>query len=157
MFSSTTIESSTTRPIASTMASSVSVFTLKPKAYMNAKAPTSETGIVTRGMTVARTLRRKTKITSATSRMASAIVLNTALIDWSMKTEESYISSSFMPSSVLLISATSLRTAWESSRGLATACLITPMLTAVLPMKRVMTRSSSGPTSTRPMSRTRTE
>ena len=94
MFSSTTIESSTTRPIARTMASSVSVFTLKPNAYMNANAPTSETGMVTSGMMVARRLRRNRKITSATSTMASTIVVNTALMDSSMNTDESYITSS---------------------------------------------------------------
>ncbi len=138
MFSSTTIASSTTSPMASTSASSVSVFTLKPKAYMNTHAPTSDTGIVTRGMMVARRLRRNTKITSATSRIASTIVVKTALIDCSMNTEESYMTSSFMPSSDLLISAISSRTACESSSGFATACLMTPIVTEVLPMKRVM-------------------
>ena len=116
----------------------------------------SETGIVTSGMIVARRLRRNTKITSATSTIASTIVVKTALIDCSMNTDESYMSSSFMPSSVLLISSISLRTACESSSGFATACLITPIVTAVPPMKRVMTRSSRGATSTRPRSRMRT-
>ena len=89
MFSSTTMESSTTSPMARTMASSVSVFTLKPKRYMNVNAPTSETGIVTSGITVARRLRRKRKITTATSTIASTMVWNTALIDSSMKRDES--------------------------------------------------------------------
>jgi hypothetical protein len=129
MFSSTTMESSTTRPIASTIARSVSVFTLNPKRYMKVKAPTSDTGIVTSGISVAGRLRRKRKITSATSTIASMIVRKTALIDSSMKREESYTTSIFMPWSVLLISATSARTACESSSGLATACLMTPMLT----------------------------
>ncbi len=89
MFSSTTMASSTTRPMASTMASSVSVFTLKPKRYMNMNAPTSDTGIVTSGISVARRLRRKRKITSATSSTASTMVRKTPLIDCSMNNDES--------------------------------------------------------------------
>ena len=59
MFSSMTIASSTTSPMASTIASRVSVLTVKPKAYISAKAPISDTGIVTIGINVARRLRRK--------------------------------------------------------------------------------------------------
>ena len=47
MFSSTTMASSTTRPMASTIASSVSVLMVKPNAYISANAPISDTGIVT--------------------------------------------------------------------------------------------------------------
>ncbi len=89
MFSSMTIASSTTRPIASTIASSVSVLIVKPNTYISANAPISDTGIVTIGMTVARRLRRKKKITSTTSRTASAIVWNTDLIERSMNTDVS--------------------------------------------------------------------
>jgi hypothetical protein len=66
--------SSTTRPIASTMASSVSVFTEKPITNISVKVEMSEIGIVTIGMMEARSERRKTKITSTTSRIASPIV-----------------------------------------------------------------------------------
>ena len=62
---------------------------VKPNAYISANAPTSDTGIVTIGMIVARRLRRKKKITSTTSRIASAMVMNTELIERSMKTDES--------------------------------------------------------------------
>ncbi len=74
MFSSITMASSTTRPIASTSASSVSVLMVKPASAIIAKVPIRLTGIVTIGMIDARSVRRKTKITSATSRIASAIV-----------------------------------------------------------------------------------
>ena len=74
MFSSITIASSTTRPIASTIASSVSVLIEKPNAYISANAPIRQTGIVTSGISVARSERRKKKITSTTSTTASAIV-----------------------------------------------------------------------------------
>ena len=59
IFSSMTIASSTTSPIASTIASNVSVLTVKPNTYISEKAPISDTGIVTIGMSVARRLRRK--------------------------------------------------------------------------------------------------
>jgi len=75
--------------MASTSASSVSVLMLKPIASMRAKAPISDTGMVTSGMSVARGERRKTKMIMATSRMASPMVVNTASMERSMKTEES--------------------------------------------------------------------
>ena len=66
--------SSTTRPIASTSASKVSVLIEKPSAYIKAQAPINETGIVTSGTMAARRLRRKNRITKATSTTASKIV-----------------------------------------------------------------------------------
>jgi hypothetical protein len=75
MFSSTTMASSTTRPMASTSASSVSVLMVKPAAAMMAKAPIRLTGMVTSGMIEARIVRRNTKTTSATSTTASAMVV----------------------------------------------------------------------------------
>ena len=87
MFSSMTMASSTTSPIASTMASRVSVLMLNPKTNMIAKAPISDTGMVTSGISVARSERRKKKITSTTSTIASRIVWKTASIDSAMKTE----------------------------------------------------------------------
>jgi hypothetical protein len=62
---------------------------LKPKRYMTPNAPISDTGIVTSGISDARTERRNTKITSATSTIASTMVRSTALIERSMNTDES--------------------------------------------------------------------
>ncbi len=135
MFSSTTIASSTTRPIASTIASSVSVLIVKPNRYISANAPISDTGIVTIGMIVARRLRRKKKMTSTTSRIASTIVSNTDAIERSMNTDVSYATTSFMPGGRFsLIFSTSARTPRDSSSGFATACLMTPMLSDGLPL-----------------------
>ena len=53
MFSNTTMASSTTRPIARTNASKVSVLIVKPRMNISAKAPISETGMVTSGINVA--------------------------------------------------------------------------------------------------------
>ena len=52
--------------------------------------------------------------------------------------------------------ATSSRTAADRSSGLATACLITPMLNDGLPLKREIVRSSIAPIATLPRSRMRT-
>src|SRR5690606_23684971 len=81
MFSRTTMASSTTNPIASTMASKVRVLIENPNKYMKPKAPPNDTGMVTMGITLARTLRRKKKITSTTSSVASATVLYTESVD----------------------------------------------------------------------------
>ena len=51
MFSVTTIPSSTTRPVANTIARSVSTLMVKPLRYMIKKAPMSEMGISMSGRT----------------------------------------------------------------------------------------------------------
>src|SRR5262249_6439159 len=70
IFSSITIASSTTKPTDKVSASSVMLLMEKPKAYIAANVPTSETGTARAGMMVADTLRRKRKITMMTSAMA---------------------------------------------------------------------------------------
>ena len=57
--STTTMASSTTMPMASTSPKSVSVLMEKPKTCMKAKVPTSDTGTVSMGMSVARPFCRK--------------------------------------------------------------------------------------------------
>jgi hypothetical protein len=58
MFSSTTMASSTTRPIASTAPSSVSTLMEKPAITITMLAEMIDTGIVTAGISVARTVPR---------------------------------------------------------------------------------------------------
>ena len=55
-FSSTTMASSTTMPIASTRPNSVSRLIEKPSRYMPAKVPMIDTGMASTGMSVARTV-----------------------------------------------------------------------------------------------------
>ncbi len=74
MFSSMTMASSTTRPMASTSASRVSVLMLNPSASMIAQLPISDTGMVTSGISVARSERRNRKMMRMTRTTASAIV-----------------------------------------------------------------------------------
>ncbi len=73
--STTTMASSTTIPIESTMANSVEKFTLKPSAYIAAKAPMMVTGTVVAGTSMARQSCRKTRITISTRTAASMSVL----------------------------------------------------------------------------------
>ena len=70
-FSTTTMASSTTMPMASTIPNNVSVFSEKPSAAMTAQVPTSDTGMATMGMTAVRQLCRNTTITRTTRATAS--------------------------------------------------------------------------------------
>jgi hypothetical protein len=120
--------------MASTMASSDSVLMLNPAAYISVKTPMSEIGIVTMGMIEARNERRKKKITSTTRTIASRMVMKTALIERSMKTASSLPISASMPSgSEALRSGKTARVAFETSSGLATACLMMPTMMAGRP------------------------
>ena len=81
MFSTTTMASSTTMPMASTRPNSDRLFSEKPKAAITAKVPTSETGMARIGIIAARQLCRKTITTSTTSTMASNRVFSTSVIE----------------------------------------------------------------------------
>ena len=89
-FSTTTIASSTTSPIASTSPNRVKVFTEKPSTAIAANVPTSETGTVIAGMIVARKVSRNTYTTKTTSSIASTRVQITSLIDSVTKRVGSY-------------------------------------------------------------------
>ena len=71
MFSIITMESSTTKPVATVSAISERLSIEKPHRYITASVPISETGTEMLGMMVARRLRRNTKITATTSRTLS--------------------------------------------------------------------------------------
>ena len=80
-FSITTIASSTTSPIASTIAKSVNVFIEKSIKMNAAKVPIRDTGTAKSGINVARQLCKKTKITTTTKINASTKVCATSSID----------------------------------------------------------------------------
>ena len=80
-FSTTTIASSTTMPIASTRPNSDSALIEKPNASITANVPTIETGTATSGMIEARQVCRNTITTMTTSASASSSVSITALIE----------------------------------------------------------------------------
>ena len=74
-FSTTTIASSTTMPMASTSPKSVRLLSEKPSADITAKVPTSDTGMAMMGMSAVRQLWRKTRMTRTTRMTASNSVL----------------------------------------------------------------------------------
>ena len=80
-FSTTTIASSTTMPIASTRPNSDRLLSEKPNRLITKKVPTSEIGIATIGMMAARQVCRNRITTSTTSTSASTMVSMTASID----------------------------------------------------------------------------
>ena len=80
-FSTTTMASSTTMPMASTSPNSDSALIEKPNASMKAKVPTIETGTASSGMIEARQVCRNRITTSTTSATASSSVWTTARIE----------------------------------------------------------------------------
>src|SRR5256885_560010 len=80
-FSTTTIASSTTMPIASTIPNSESVLIEKPAASITANVPTIEMGTAANGMIDARHVWRNSTTTNTTIRVASSNVVTTSLID----------------------------------------------------------------------------
>ena len=77
-FSRTTIASSTTRPMASTIARSVIKFHEKPIACITIATPINESGIVTIGIITARNEPRNKVITTSTITAASRMVFTTS-------------------------------------------------------------------------------
>ena len=80
--STTTIASSTTRPIARIMPNSVSMLIEKPSRCMPTNVPTIDTGTARMGMIVARSDCRNTNTTSTTSTTASKKVCTTFSIEF---------------------------------------------------------------------------
>ena len=85
-FSTTTIASSTTMPIASTRPNSDSALMEKPNASISPNVPTIDTGTAISGMIEARQVCRNTITTMTTSASASSSVSITALIESRTKT-----------------------------------------------------------------------
>ena len=80
-FSTTTMASSTSRPIASTMANMVSMLIEKPSASRIASVPSKTTGMAMVGIRVARKFCRNRKITRNTRTKASSRILTTSVMD----------------------------------------------------------------------------
>ncbi len=83
--STTTIASSTTRPMARIMPNIVSMLIEKPSRCMPTNVPTIDTGTARIGMIVARSDCRNTNTTSTTSTTASKKVCTTFSIEFSVK------------------------------------------------------------------------
>ena len=105
MFSTITIASSTTNPVAMVSAISVRLLIEKPARYITPNVPISDSGTTTLGMIVAGMLRRNTKVTSTTSATANISSCCTSLTE------------------ARIVSVRSLRTATDSVDGrLAVSC-----------------------------------
>ena len=119
-FSITTIASSTTMPIASTIANRVSWLIVKPIIHMPRKVPSRATGMTRVGISVARKFCRKISITRNTSRTASNRVLTTSWIEILTKVVLSYGENQVTPDGKLGCSSSILaRTASATFRALA--------------------------------------
>ena len=80
-FSTTTMASSTSKPMASTRPNMVRVLMEKPKAAMTPKVPSSTTGTAMVGIRVARKFCRNRYMTQNTRKMASISVCTTSSMD----------------------------------------------------------------------------
>src|SRR5579862_1183357 len=81
MFSTTTIASSTTKPVEIVSAINDRLSMLKPHRYITPKVPMSEIGTAIPGMIVARTLRKNRKTTITTRQIEISSVPSTSLTD----------------------------------------------------------------------------
>ena len=80
-FSTTTMASSTTMPMASTRPNNERLLSEKPMAAITANVPTMATGMAASGITATRQFCRKTNTTMATRITASRNVFSTPMID----------------------------------------------------------------------------
>ncbi len=139
MFSMTTIASSTTSPVASTIANRVSVLIEKSKSFTNAKAPISDTGIVAAGMSVARQSSRKRNMTRMTRRIAPPRVNTTSRIDSPTTSVASHARLYFIPGGKRSARrSSSANAARPTSRALAVESWVTAMPTASWPLNCMM-------------------
>ena len=149
MFSSTTIASSTTMPVASTSASSVRMLMENPTMYIAASVPINATGKVSVGISVARTSRRNRKITATTIAMAKPSDFTTSSIEPEMKTASSEVTKIFTSSGRVSFNwSTTARTLAEISSVLEVACRMTPMPSPWLPLARRAVSPLAGPSVT---------
>ena len=120
MFSVTTMASSTTSPMASTMASRVSRFSEKPKAASTMKMHSKQIGAMIDGISAARSVPRKTKLTRATSTRAMPTVIHTSSMACEVNTELSDPTTSSAPSGRVGVTCSIMaRTPSEIARSLA--------------------------------------
>ncbi len=82
MFSSTTIASSTTKPVEMVSAISDRLSRLKPSRYITPNEPMIEVGTATLGIAAARTLRKKANTTRITRTTAMTSVFSVSASDW---------------------------------------------------------------------------
>ncbi len=126
MFSTTTMASSTTKPTAMVSAISDKLSRLKLNMYIAAHEPSSASGTVMLGMTVAQKLRRNSRTTSTTRAMVSPSVNWTSLTEARMVVVRSRMVSTLTAGGILAVSWGSCALIWSTvSMTLAPGCLKT--------------------------------
>ena len=139
VFSSTTIASSTTKPVATVSAIRLRLFRLKPSKYMTENVPSSDTTVAAAGMKVARALRKKALTTSTTSAMEIKSVISTSLSDARMEFVLSDATDSFTSGGNCACSSGSkARMASTVAITLASGWRRINTITAALPLKSPM-------------------
>ncbi len=134
-FSTTTMASSTTMPMARMRPRRVSMLSEKPKMSMAPKVPMSEMGTAMTGMSVARQFWSERNTTRITSRRASKKVRYTWWIDSEIYVVMSKGMANDSPSgSVVSISASSFLTSLATSRALAPGSMDISMIAALPPL-----------------------
>ena len=151
MFSITTMESSTTRPMATVRALNVSRFRVRPWICMSRKAISTEAGMLTAVMMVARHERRNSRMTRMASRAPRMASRSTPVRDFSMNDACSKATLNSTPDRALLSFASSSSlssTAFTTVTVLAARSLATTMPMDGRPWLRLMVDASSCSTST---------
>ena len=141
MFSSITTASSTTKPTDSVRAIKDRLSRLKFSKYIAANVPTIEVGSASVGMIVARTLRRKRKITSTTRPIASTSENWTSSTDCRIEIERSLSTSRLTEAgSCFLNCGISARIASTTATVFVPGCRCTAMVTLRRPLNQLATR-----------------
>ena len=157
VFSSTTIASSTTKPVATVSAIRLRLLRLKPRKYITPKVPSSDTTVATAGITVARALRRKRPTTSTTRAMDTISVSSISCRDERMELVLSDATATWMScGSWACRSGNSARTASTVSIMLAPGWRVTSTMMAGSPLNSPTVRRFSTPSTTRATSPSRT-
>ena len=157
-FSIITMAASIIAPMAMAIPPRLMMFELMPSARMHRNAMSTPMGSITIATSALLTCSRNTTQTSATITLSSrSVVFNVSMARW-MRSERSYTVLSVTPSGrPLLISSIFALTLWITSsafwpnRATTMPCTISPS-----PSSSASPRRSSGPSSTRATSRTRT-
>ena len=130
MFSTTTMASSTTNPTAIVSAISDRLSRLKLSRYIAAQEPSSASGTVMLGITVAQKLRRNRRITSTTRAMVRASVNSTSATDARMVVVRSSMVFTSTAGGMRAVSCGSSALIWSTvSMTLAPGCLNTARMT----------------------------
>ena len=141
VFSSTTMASSTTKPVATVSAISDRLLSEKPSRYMTPKVPSSDTTVATAGMMVARARRRNTPTTKTTSITEITSVTSTSRSEARIELVRSDATCTEMScGSCSRSSGRSLRTPSTVSMMLAPGSCVTSTITAGWPLNRPTVR-----------------